>query len=90
MDVPLLLPAIALLGVVVLEWRELRGAAWVALAAAFVLLAAGFRWPDAGVDRIGDIAAGWFVPVLLVARCAAAACILFAVVRRVAGAGAFR
>ena len=90
MDVPLLLPALALLGVAVLEWRDLRGAAWVALAAAFVLLAAGFRWPDAGVDRIGDLAAAWFVPVLLVARCTAAACILFAVVRRVAGAGALR
>ena len=90
MDVPLLLPALTLIAVVVLEWRDLRPAAWVALAAALILLAAGFRWPDAGVDRIGDLAAGWFVPVLLVARCAAAACILLAVVRRVAGAGVLR
>ena len=90
MDVPLLLPALTLIAVVVLEWRDLRPAAWVALAAALILLAAAFRWPGAGVDQIGDLASSWFVVLLLVARCAAAACLLFAVVRRVAGAGALR
>jgi hypothetical protein len=39
-QIPLILPALVVLAVAGVEWRHVRGVAWAALAAAFVLLAA--------------------------------------------------
>lgn len=80
-DVPLLFPTLAVLIVVVIEWRHTRLIAWMALAAAFVLLVAVLRHPAFSAQEIVSYGEEFFAAPLAFARAIGAACFLYSVVR---------
>jgi hypothetical protein len=84
---PLIFPTVVVLAVVFVEWKHTRTIAWVALAAAFVLLVGVLRYPTFSAQEIADFAQESLAIAVAVARGLAVGCFLWTVVRTIRSSG---
>ena len=81
--IPLILPAMVILGVFAAELRSTPAVAWSALLAGFVLMVLAFRWPGLGASAILREDHAVVAVALGVARLVGGGCFLFSVVRTI-------